>query len=250
MSLPKLSVSHYPVTLPVKGTELTVRPFLMREEKLLMIAFESGKPRLILDQMATLINDCVEEEIDVFDLSMIDAEYLLIKMKSFSRGESIELTMRCNHTIKDKEAEGGKRRCGCMTDLSVSLENLDDGIDASAILDNKIKLGPTIGVTLRPPRFSCLMSMLDEDVNETEHVMNVLSDSIESVWTEDEVFPTDVEGVESVKAFIDEMDAGQFKQVQAYFESLPEIKLQENFVCPSCKHKEVVNIRNINDFFV
>lgn len=248
MSLPKLSVPKYRVVLPITERELTVRPFLMREEKLLMIAFESRDSKQILDALATLINDCVEEQINVFDLPMIDTEYLLIKLKSFSRGESIDLTMRCNNTIKD--ADGTERRCGCMSDLSISLENLDKGIDTSTILDNKIKLSENIGITVRPPRFACLQTMLDENVGEAEHVINVLVDSIESVWTEDEVFPTAAEGREAVKEFIDEMDAGQYKKLQDYFKSLPEIKIQHQFVCPSCQHEETVDIRNINDFFV
>ena len=257
MSLPKLAVPQYRVTLPISRKELTVRPFLMKEEKVLMMAFESGEAEQIVNSMALVIRDCVTEDINVYDLPMVDAEYLLIKLKSYSRGETIDITMRCNNQV-DEEIQvnfettktGKKVRCGHMVDLSISLENMDTFINTDKILNSSIKLGDGVGVNLRPPRFNCLLTMLDKEVSEAEHILNVLADSIDSVWTNDEVFPAKNETVEELQGFIGEMDANQFKLLKEYFGSLPEIKIEHDFECPKCKHKEVVSIRDINDFFV
>jgi hypothetical protein len=243
MSLPKLSVPQYRVTLPISQQELTVRPFLMKEEKVLMMAFESGDAAQIVNSMAQVIQDCITEEINIYDLPMVDAEYLLIKMKSYSRGETIDITMRCNNTVEE-----GK--CGNMVELNISLENMEQFIDIDKAINNNIELGDKVGVKLRPPRFNCLLTMLDNDVSEADHILNVLADSIESVWTDDEVFPATSETVEELQNFIGEMDAHQFGLLKDYFASLPEIKIEHDFECPKCNHKEVVSIRDLNDFFV
>ncbi len=248
MALPTLTVSKYDVTLPITGKKFTARPFLVKEEKVLMVAFESGNPAHIVKAINQIVKDCVFEDILPFMLPLVDMEYLIIKLKSFSRGESIDLTMKCGNLVKN--SEGVMHQCGHETDIAVSLEHLGADMDASKILSPVIKLSDSIGINLRPPRFGCMTHVLNPEIGESERVMRVLVDSIESVWNDEEVFPSEGETYEELEAFIGEMDAGQFKKLRDYFKSIPSVTLKEDFTCPQCKHHETVNVRDLNDFFV
>jgi hypothetical protein len=248
MALPTLAVSKYDVTLPISGKKFTARPFLVKEEKVLMTAFESREPAHIVAAIIQIIKDCVFEEIHPLQLPLVDMEFLIIKLKSFSRGESIDLTMKCGNMVYGPDSE--RHPCGHETDIAVSLEHLGENMDASKILPASIKLSELIGINLRPPRFGAMTYVLDSEMSESDRIMHVLVDSIESIWSNEEVYLAEHETYESLEAFIGEMDTSQFKKLRDYFKSIPNVSLKEDFTCPECKHHEIVNVRDLNDFFV
>lgn len=254
--LPELNktVTHK-IKLPISGTEMTIRPYLVGEEKILLTAMETEDGSDIPNAIRQVISNCTfGQPIDA--LSWIDIEYLMLKLKMYSAGEIVELHIKCRNKVKKPtvdpltlpegtEPEMVEVECGAITDIAIDLSK-DITVDTSKIKDNVIKLTDTIAIGLRPPRFQLLERMLSRET-ETAMAWDAIAECVDYVVNGDEIIRDF--SADEVEKFIDSFNSKQLKAVRDYVDSLPKLEVRKEFKCDACNYSKTLVLRNFKDFF-
>lgn len=235
MALPKLNESpSYPVTIPSSGQETTFRPFLVKEQKALLIAYETQEKSDIVRAIVRTIHACVEEPV-TSKLTTFDVDYLFTKIRAKSVGETADLIVSCTHCDADNE-------------VTVDL----DGITMEgSVQDSAIEVTDSVSVKMRYPTYEEFLSnpVLVESESVTERMMELLIICMEAVLTEDERIDLVDETKESVMEFLESMTSEQFDRLSEFVNTAPAIKQDVAFTCTSCKKKNTHELRGIDDFF-
>ncbi len=233
MALPKLNTAKYTTVVPSNGKEVEFRPYLVKEEKVLMIAAETNDQKAIIRAVKDVLNACFTE-INVNDLAMFDIEYLFLQLRAKSVGETMNVRVKCNC---DED-------CGALTDVDI---NVDDIEMSAEEIDNKIELTKDIGVVLNYPSMSTVENSNPE--GGVDEMMNVIVDSIESIYDSEDVYNRDHYNKKELKEFIENLNAQQFGKIAAFFKSLPQLVHEVKFNCIKCKQEQSVELRGLASFF-
>ena len=172
MALPKLNTPKYYTKVPSTGTDVEFRPYQVREEKMLMIAAESQDERQTINAMKDLISACTFGAVDITKLTMFDLEYIFVKLRSKSVGESTTIGMKC-------------KSCSHQNDVKVSLEDVT--VNLNQDLNSNIELSDGIGVTMKYPGVNDVMD-IDSNLSDVEKMMGMVRASIDTIYTSEEVF--------------------------------------------------------------
>lgn len=241
MALPKLDVPVYETTLP-SGKTISFRPFLVKEEKILLMAAQSKDEATIIKSIIQILTNCVVDKITVTDLPVFDVEYLFLQLRARSVGEVVDLKYQCN---KKDESDNI-----CKTPSEYKINLLDIKPSKYDTTNNVIALTDTVGITLRPPKFS-LMNRLNglKEENVTSIIDTIIDDCIESIYDKETVYYAKDTPKEELRQFIDSLNTAQERKIQEYFATLPKITYQLDFRCPKCHHEERVLLEGLSNFF-
>lgn len=241
MALPKLDVPVYETTLP-SGKTISFRPFLVKEEKILLMAAQSKDESTIIKGIVQILTNCVVDKINVTDLPVFDVEYLFLQLRARSVGEIVDLKYQCN-----KKDESGTV-CSAPSEYKINLLEIKPTKYDSA--ENIIKLTDTVGLTLRPPKFS-LMNKLNgmKEDNLSLLIDTIIDDCIDSIYDKDTVYYTKDVTKEELRQFIDSLSSSQEKKIQEYFSKLPKITYNLDFHCPKCHYEEKIVLEGLSNFF-
>ena len=233
MALPKLNESpNYSTTIPSTGEKITFRPYLVKEEKVLMIAFETGDQHQSLKAIVDTLGACITEDVDIQNLCTFDIEYLFTQIRSKSVGETADITLPCSE-------------CESRTEVNVSLQDIN--IDVGSI-ENVIELTDNIRVEMRYPSYEQVLSLDLNNSNETEIGFHMIAKCITAILTEEERIDTKDVRAEEVMSFIEQMTTDQFKKVSQFLQDIPTLNQEVEFVCNSCGHENKTRLKGINDF--
>ena len=241
MPLPKLDVPIYEVTLP-SGKTVSFRPFLVKEEKILLMAAQSKDEQTTLKAIIQILSNCVVDDIKVTDLPVYDIEYLFLNLRARSVGEVVDLRYRCNK----KDDEG--KVCGTLSEYQVNVLEIKPTVNP----DHKatIQLTPKVGITLRPPKFDLFNKLQTNKTQDLGAMMtSVLEECIESIFDATDVYYSKDIPKEELRQFIDSLSPAQEKLINQYFETMPKIQYALKFACPKCGHQEEIVLEGINNFF-
>lgn len=232
MTLPKLNATpSYKVKVPSTGNEVSYRPYLVKEEKVLMIAFETGDQKQALGAIVDTLKACITEDIDLNKLTTFDIEFLFTQIRSKSVGEVATIMLPCS---------------SCQTKNEVDVVISDIKVDVPE-RSNIIELTPTISVEMRYPSYTSVMKMNLEG-NETQVGFDMLSLCIAAILTEDERIDTKDVKPEEVSEFIEQMTTDQFKKVTQFLQEMPSLKQDIQFSCNSCGESNSTTLKGIGDF--
>lgn len=232
MALPKLNENpNYSTTVPSTGEKVTFRPYLVKEEKVLMIAFETGDQNQALGAIVDTLKACISEDISLGELTTFDIEYLFTQVRSKAVGEVANVVLPCIACQKKNE-------------ISVQLSDIEVQIPEK---NNVIELTPTISVEMKYPSYNEVMKMDLNSGNETELGFSMLAGCIAAIQTEEERIDTKDVKKEEVMSFIEQMTTDQFKSVSDYLQDLPSLQKEVVFDC-SCGEQNVRTLKGINDF--
>lgn len=237
MSLPKLNEIKYEIELPVSKKKITVRPWLVKEEKALMIAKESGKPNEVADAIVNILKACSYGE-DVEKLPMVDIEYMLLMVKSYSAGEMTTVNIRCNHS---KEGV----RCGHISEVDVDLHK-EISMTADEMPNPEIALTDTISIHMRPPKFEAFRTLL-KDQTVTEMSFETMASSIEYVINDGEIIRDFT--AQEISEFFEGFTKKQLDSVKKYISGLPKLQVKHTFKCPNCGTVDDFVLENLFNFF-
>lgn len=238
MPLPKISAPTYFLTLPSTGKEIKYRPFLVREEKLLVLALESEDSKQITEAIKTVLKNCIETRgIKVETLPTFDIEYLFLNIRGKSVGEEIEVNVIC----PDDE----------VTTVPVKI-NIDE-IEVQKFdgHDKKIKLDDKIYLEMRYPSLDQFIKN-NFDLNATDDMdqaFELIGSCIDKIYTEDEVWATSDVTKKELQEFLDQMNSSQFKLIEKFFETMPKISHTIKIKNPKTKVESEVTIEGITSFF-
>lgn len=242
--LPKIDVPLYEITLPLLQKKIKIRPFLVKEEKMLLMAMESEDEKAVLLSIKQIINNCCVDEIDVEKLPILDLEYLFLQLRARSIGEEIELQYRCNNDIKD-EGEETTHKCGHIIKLSFNALEIQPTIEENH--SKKIQLTPKLGVMMKYPDFKIAETV--EGLSEAETLIKLITSCIDFIYDDEQIYyAKDVDESELVD-FIDSLTKEQFQQIQSFFETIPKLKKNLNFKCGKCGYEEEIILEGIQSFF-
>ncbi len=236
MALPKIDVPRYPVTIPSTGEEYIMRPYLVKEEKILLIALESQDPKQIAIAIRNLLNNCIDGELDVEQLAGFDIEKLFLELRGISVGEKIQLQTKC-------QAEGCEHSNAVEVDIKdITLKDFDP---ESAI----IKLTDTVGVTMRYPTLEILEKMDPEKLESVDTLMHIVTSCINTIFDNENVYDCKKEGAEEVRDFIDNLTSDQFQKISNFFSNTPVLEYDLKFNCEKCEHESSYELRGLQSFF-
>ena len=230
------STPVYTLAVPSTGKELKFRPFLIKEEKTLLIAQQSEDPIVMVESLKEVIQSCVKD-IDVNDLATFDLEYIFTQIRSKSVGEIIELMMLCD-TCTDEKA---------VAKVSIDLTKIQ--VEKNPEHKAKIHLYNDVGVVMKYPTLDILKKMESINTNDLDEVFNVVVDCIDYIYNEEEVFHAKEQTKQELLDFVNNLSSDQFAEVQKFFETMPKLKHEIDYVCPVCSKEHHKVLEGLNSFF-
>ena len=244
MALPTIAVPEYTLILPSTGKELKYRPFLVKEEKILLIAMESEDDKHIINAIKNIVNNCVFTELDVDNMPMFDLEYIFLQLRGKSKGEKIDLKYECPK---------------CKKNIPVTI-NIDD-VKVIKNKDNnlKIKFNDNLGVKMKYPSLQLqndLSSMKEEKSGETETIFRSIVKSIDYIYDNENTYPSKDHTEKELSDFIESLTDDYFQKMSKFFETLPVLKHEFEIKCSGkkkdklCGYKEKKTLEGLNNFFV
>lgn len=244
--LPKIDVPIYDVFLPLLKRKVRFRPFLVKEEKILLMAMESDDDSAIVTAIKQIVENCCLDDIDIESLPVSDLEFFFLNLRARSINELIELSYKCNNKIGGQNNEPVE--CGNVVSLEVNVLEIQPEIPEDHT--NKIELSEKMGLLMRYPSFRILEQNSKVTGSEVDKLMDILLSCIDAVYTEESIFYTKDVSKEELVNFVENLTREQFTRVQNFFDTMPKIKKEVDFSCTKCGYNEKVNIEGLQNFFV
>ena len=241
MPLPKIATPTYELELPSTGKVIKYRPFLVKEEKVLILALESQDVKQITLAIKSVLKDCIlTKGVKVEDLPSFDIEYIFLNVRGKSVGESIDLVVTCSD---DGTTE-------------VPVKVFVDEVKVHKDLDHstEIRLDDQIVIKMKYPSLDQFIKnnfdfTTQESVSTIEKSFDIISSCIESIFTEEEAWAaSDVTKKELIE-FIESMNADQFKKIEKFFETMPKLSHTFTVVNPNTKVENEVTLEGLTSFF-
>ena len=234
MALPKLSNITYELTLPSTGKELKFRPFLVKEQKALMIAQESEDDKQIENAFAQIINDCTFGELNAYTIPMFDVEYVFLQMRGKSVGEKIRLNLLCPDDEKTR------------VDVEIDLGDVD--IQMSEGHSNTIELTDNISVIMKYPTLSDMEGFAD--TGQVSSVFTMMKRCVSEIHDRETVYNKVDISEKELDEFIESMSTENFEHVTKFFETMPKLIHEVEVKNPKTKKKNKIPIEGLQSFFV
>ena len=235
MALPKLNVPEYNLKLPSSGKNVKYRPFLVKEEKLLYLAMESGEQKDMIDAVKNILTSCTSLR-SLKDLATFDIEYLFLKIRTRSVGENVDVNITCPD---DNE-----------TQVPVSIPLDDFEIKTSPEHKREIKLSDDIIITMGYPSFDMFVKLnLVGDDPGVDQVFEMAAACVETIADSEQVYDCKDSSKKELLAFFDDMNSGQFKKIQTFFETMPKLSHTIKVMNPNTNVENEVTLEGLSSFF-
>ena len=243
MSLPRIATPNYELTIPSSDKVVHYRPFLVKEEKILLLALESEDESQIMNAVTDIINNCVTEDVDAKNLAMFDLEYIFLQLRAKSKGEDLSLEMPCG-------------KCG--TAIPFTLNLLDVKVIHTEGHTNKIELTDNVGVIMKYPSIK-LKEGLEDGASEVENIFASLIGSLDSIWDKDSIYAAKDHTKKELEDFFESLPEKEFTKIQDFFTSMPILKHEIDLKCKAktgkgkekkpCGWKEKKVLEGLQSFF-
>ena len=236
MALPKLEVPIYELTVPSTDEKIKYRPFLIKEEKILLIAMESGENEDVIQAVKQIVSECTFNKLKLGSMPMFDVEYIFLQIRSKSVGEVSKLKVLCR--------DDGETYANVEVDLTeIEVQVNDDHT-------NKIELTDEMGVIMRYPTIDSFSTAGISDIT-ADNMLDVIVACIDKIYDKkgEEVYDSKDSSKKELMDFVEQMNTTQFQDVQAFFDSMPKLRHEVTVVNPKTKVENVVALSGLNDFF-
>ena len=233
MPLPKLAIPEYEATLPVTGTKISYRPFLVKEEKLLYLAMESQDNKQMVKAVKTIIKNCTNLKSKVEDLATFEIEYIFLKIRSVAVGETSEFKVTCPDDEK--------------TQVNVEIPLAEVGVVVPDGHNAKIDLDGNVGIVMKYPSLDVFIQQNLTDNPDIQDIFALAASCIGQVYDSEEDYDsfTKAEALE----FLENLNADQFQKVQTFFETMPKLSYTIEVYNPNTKKKSDLVLEGLASFF-
>jgi len=233
MALPKINVPTYELEIPSTKDKITYRPFLVKEEKILLLALEEDDEMTIARALKQIVNNCTFESLSVNDMPLFDLEYIFLNIRAKSVGETAEIKLLCPDDDK--------------TYVDVSIPLQDGKVQFTKGHEKEIKITDSIMVVMRYPTYE-LLGVDDTDMT-IERTFKLISDCTEKVVDGETVYERADFNDKELQEFYDGLDSKQFQSIQNFFETMPKLKHTVEVVNPKTKKKNKITLEGLQSFF-
>lgn len=236
MALPKLGYPTYELELPSTGKTIKYRPFLVKEEKVLLLALESQDEKQVINAVKDLIKNCVISRIKVEELPSFDLEYLFLKIRAASIGETIVMNVTC---LDDNETE---------VEAIININEVE--IFKPEGHDPKIMFDEESGIVMRYPSMKQFVEreFLQKEMK-TEEVYDFIADSIDQIFQGEEVYDSGTTTKKEFREFVDSLTTKQFEKIQQFYTTSPKLRHAFTVVNPKTGKDSEYVIEGLQNFF-
>ena len=236
MALPKLTTPTYELEIPSTDAKITYRPFLVKEEKILMMAMETKSESDIVQAVRDIVSECTFNKINLGTMPMFDVEYIFLQIRSKSVGEVSKLKLLCPDDKK--------------TYAEIELNLNDVKVQVGDGHTNKIELGNGMGMIMTYPSLDSFKGSGIRDIN-SSNMLEVISGCIMQIYEEDgkKTYDPKDQTQKELTDFIEQLSTKQFKDVQKFFETMPKLKHEITLKNPKTKKESKITLTGLNDFF-
>ena len=257
MGLPTITVPEYTLKLPSTGEEYKYRPFLVKEEKILLMAMESEDEKQIMDATIDIIKNCVVGELDIDDLPIFDIEYIFLQLRGKSKGELLELKYKCP-------------KCQGSIPLGINIDDIK--VITKEGHNTKIELQDNLGIVMRYPNITIQKKISEhqtpeeaEDKIAIEGLFETIIHCIDYIYDAESTYPAKDHTKKELTEFLESLNDNQFQQISKFFETSPGLKHDVELHCKNqvkgketkgketkgkvCNYKEKITLEGLASFF-
>jgi hypothetical protein len=240
MALPKNTTPIYTLRIPSTNKEFKFRPFLVKDEKSLLIAQQSDDVTVMLDTVKDVIKSCSLSNVDVDALASFDIEYMFLQLRAKSVGEIVQLTFQCDE-------DHGERNIEAQVTIAVNLEEAKvEKFEGHA---TKIDLFDDVGVMMKYPTIETLKKLETLDANDIDSVFGVTADCIDYIYDSDEVHYTKDLARDELITWLNDLRSEQFEKIQDFFRTMPSLRVYIKYTCPVCGKEHNKYLEGLASFF-
>jgi|694.fasta_scaffold00486_37 hypothetical protein len=234
MSLPIIASPKYTIEIPSTGTAAEYRPFLVKEEKVLLIAQESQDQGQIMNAIKDVIRACTYNKVDVDNLTSYDLEYLFIKLRSKSVGEISTVGLKCTE-------------CDSQNEIDI---NLDEIKVMGSAPDGRVQLTDTVGVNMKPMSVKDMSKIASKkDMSTADQMTESVIACIDSIYDENKVYPKTSYSRSDMETFVNSLARLQMQKIEAFITNLPKVEHTIKFKCSKCSCENEQSLSGIRSFF-
>jgi hypothetical protein len=240
MALPINTTPTYTVTIPSTGQEISYRPFLVKDQKNLLVAQQSENQKVMADTLKSVIQSCIVGDIDVSKLATFDIEYLFLHIRGKSVGEEVPLLLKCDedHGEDNKKAQ---------IKYTVRVDDIQVHKDPNHT--NRFDLFNDVGVQMKYPSFEMIDKFQNAKTDDASVMFNVIADCIDFIYDSNEVYYAHDQSPQEIAQFLENLTTEQFDKIQSFFETMPKLTHDVEYNCPVCGKHHKVRIEGLQSFF-
>jgi hypothetical protein len=238
MPLPSLSVPTYETVLPSTGKNIKYRPFLVKEEKVLLLATESDDEKEVESAVKSILKSCIlTRGVKIENLASFDLEYLFLKIRGVSAGEDIKMRVTCQDDNKT------------VVDVSINLDDIN--VFKPEGHSNKIMLNEDTGLIMKYPGVDQFinLTLLNKDLSDTSEIFELVAKCVDQVFQGEEVWETSDMKLKEVVEFLEGMTQQQFELVQNFFETMPVLRHEIDILNPNTGVTSTYTLEGLQSFF-
>jgi hypothetical protein len=234
MALPIVATPKYEITIPSTGQKIEFRPFLVKEEKILLLASETKNEREQIRAMKEVIKNCTFEKVDVEKLAPFDIEYLFLKLRAKSVGESVEVSVGCDDGCKES------------VKLQINLEEIE--VKFNPNFTNRIQLSDSIGVLMKYPCYDDMTKLSNAQKSEDPNlIMEFVAGCVDTIFDKKETYKANEYSNKEVVEFLEQLSQIALKKIMNFFEFMPTVEKTVKYTC--CGKEKEVTLRGAQSFF-
>lgn len=238
MALPKIEHPTHEVYLKSLDKKIRYRPFLVKEEKLLLMAKESEDLNDILKTIKQIISNCCIDDIDVESLPIFDVEMFFIHLRINSVGETSDLMYTCTNVVNEEP-------CNHVVEFALDLKNIKYRFNEAH--NTIIALTKDIGVCMKYPSLTLPQSLLDDKFQDGGY--EIISEYLDYIYDENQTYKKDNISKEELMAFFDDLSLEQVKAIKEFFITTPSVVLEQDIICGKCSNNHHMVLEGILNFF-
>lgn len=238
--LPKIDLPTYDLKLPSNGKEVTFRPFLVKEEKLLLMAAKSNDANEMLKTTKQVINNCIlSPDINVDALPFFDVDCLFIAMRAKSVGEAIEVNYICQNRVEDQQ-------CGSRFPVKIDISNVE--VNKRDDISSEIKFNDKLIFYMKYPGYSVIKLLNDSD-DSLEKKIKIIAASVDKIFANEQFYTSKDLTPEELQNFIEGLTQQQFEKLAEFVGNFPSFFVKAEGKCPKCGKEHVVRYTDFVRFF-
>ena len=235
MNLPKIETPKYGLQIPSSGETIEYRPFLVKEEKILLIAQQTNKSKAMFKAMIDVIDNCTFGKLKMKDLTNFDVEYIFLKLRQKSVGEIASLSIKCDD-------------CSASNPVEVNLEEIK--VEESDKKEKKVMLTETVGVVLKYIDALSVEKLASLEKDQAKLLTETVIQSIDHIFDAEGVYPVKEANRSEIEEFINSLNREQIGKIEEFISSAPKLKHTVNFECVKCNTQNEVVLEGAQTFFV
>lgn len=242
MALPKIDSPVYEIDLPLSKKHIAFRPFLVKEQKNLLMALEANDLETMNINIKQILTNCtITQGVDIDSLPIVDVEYYFLQLRAKSVGEVVTAKYRCENMVDEK-------RCGNLMETEVDLTSI--GLTQDKVVDNLIRLNDKVSIKLKYPQFGVIKEVSDVKTdNMADIALLMMVDSIDCIYDGQQTYYAKESPREELVEFLESLNKFQFDKIQEFFENIPKLNKKVDIKCSKCGYDHSVVFEGLESFF-